>query len=188
MDFSVAVTAGYSSKGVMMKFSKELFSCGTIGAVSVLWGREATKVMFDTVNHDSGLKIFADSVGTLITRSIIGLHRSVHGIIGICSKPKITESIVSPILINVVNLVWRPYLMNVEPRKAVCQILALVNPNIYVATFKDRADDWFFAAAGGPPGKNACAWLIIERVYQVLVRKNLFFAHKACIARLHVLG
>jgi hypothetical protein len=139
---------------------------------------ERSKMVRNSVFFNSGR--IARSVGRdpswKITNS---LGNFVDVVLALCGGAKVVPSVVSPIAINMIDLMWRPFASHVENGKTVRWVLATIQP------YPKHIMDWIVASGdvpnlavpstslAGPAPENSSLRLIGQKFLQPPVRQHL---------------
>ena len=169
-----------------VKFTKQLTRLALICQVCIFRIFKTSKVVTNSIFRNSGLIIFfTESMGTFISRIIIGLYSSIHSIIGVGRFSKVGNSIVTSNKIAVIDLVAWPSFMGVEPCKSVCQILFLIYPNIYISRLENGPSllAGFASTAGCFPVENPSMGIKIQKGEKVGVSEGGLFVYHSHILK-----
>ena len=131
-------------------------------------GFEIAKVLLSPVDHDLRTPTLCALVprhaeearGASATRSCLILH--IHGLRNI---PEVCNSIVRPIPIDMVNVMFRPRAVRVQPRQSVRPEERSVDPDDNVAIAVDRSRDsaYLDPLATYSPPKNSAVQLVVKQ-------------------------
>lgn len=97
---------------------------GAIGCVSIFWGREVPEVHLDSCVPDSchpsaRLTVQADA---LEPAGIIYPKFAICAVLGLCRRAQILPSVIHLVPVFMINMVLRPFVRHVEPRKTMGEV------------------------------------------------------------------
>lgn len=112
---------------------------------------------------------FTNARKTAFIAGVSSIVRVLH----VCRLAQILKSIILAVAVNVVNLIFRPFILNVKPSQSMREIERGVETNDAVSV-SCNAPGYIAFAASPPafcPSKHACFWSVANQLLQSSCRK-----------------
>lgn len=132
------------------KLAKVFGGLSHICSVSGLWRIKQAKTPASSVHHETRRPLILMSLDTLQSGRAVGSDFLVDAIQRLGRQPQISDTVVASIAINVINLIWWPDPICMQPHKSVGKVHAIFN--------RDRDVSIFAQSPGHLPYRSVSAW------------------------------